>query len=102
MQGFFFGGELVGSGFNQSLGVDDSVCIFTFCDYRIGHGDMLVECTDCCSLMNYSLVTTSKEGSLNHSITILFLISPKLVVVLESQHAYPPLTKETSIINKPL
>jgi hypothetical protein len=42
VQGFFFGGELVDSKLNQSLGVNDLVCIFNQCDFQIGRGDVLV------------------------------------------------------------
>jgi hypothetical protein len=74
VQGFFFDGELINYGFNQSLGVDDSICIFTRCDSQTNHGDVLVECINQHSLMNHSLVTTSIDGYLNCStITFLFL-----------------------------
>jgi hypothetical protein len=41
VQGLFFGGELVGYIFNQSLGVDGSIHIFTHCDCQAIRGKML-------------------------------------------------------------
>jgi len=70
--GFFFNGELIGYGLNQSLGVDDSICIFTHCEYWTSCGNMLAKHTDGCSLKNYSLVTTSREVSLNCSTKTFF------------------------------
>jgi hypothetical protein len=71
--GLFFDGELVGYGFNQSLGVDGLVCIFTQCDYQTNHGDILAECIDWHSLMNYFLVTALGNGYLDYSTTTFFL-----------------------------
>jgi hypothetical protein len=65
VQGFFFDGELVGFGPNRSLGVDGSIHIFTRGDCQTSHGDMLVKHNDLHSLMNCSLVTTSREGFLD-------------------------------------
>jgi hypothetical protein len=40
--------------------------------WRINHGDILVECIGQCSLINYSLVTTLGEGSLDCSLATFF------------------------------
>ncbi len=72
MKGFFFDNELVGSRLNWSLGVNGSIYIFTQCDYQTSHGNMLTECIDQHSLMNWSLVTNSRKGSLNCSTTTFF------------------------------
>jgi hypothetical protein len=98
----FLSGELVGSRFNQSLGVDGSFRTFTRCECQIGCGDMFVECIDRHSFLNYSLVTTSKEISMDSSTLGFFFFSFEIVVVLENQWVYPLLTKETSDVNKPL
>ncbi len=71
--GFFFGGELVGFGLNMSLGVDNSIHIFTRCDCQIGCGNMLIERTNQHSLMNCTLVTTLGKGFLDCSATNFFL-----------------------------
>jgi hypothetical protein len=73
---FLFGGELVGSRLNWSLGVDGSIRTFTRCDYRIVCGDMLVEHIDRHSLINYSLVTTSGESFLDYSTIVFFSSLP--------------------------
>ncbi len=76
MQGFFFDGELVKFGFNWSMGVDGSSHIFTHYDYWTSHGNMLAKRTDCHSLMNCSLVTTSRGGSLDCYLVIFFSSLP--------------------------
>ncbi len=72
VRGFFYSGKLIGSQFNWSLGVDDSIHIFIRCDYQTGRGDMLAKHIDHCSLMNCSLVKTSREGSLDCYVAIFF------------------------------
>jgi len=72
--GFFFGGELVGYGLNWSQGVNGSIRSFIWCDWWISCGEMLVECIDQHSLINFSLVTTSWEGYLDCSLTIFLLL----------------------------
>ncbi len=63
---------------------------------------MFAKCINRHSFINYSLVTTSREVSLDCSTTIFFPFSPQPVVVLENQWVYPLLTKEPNDINKPL
>jgi hypothetical protein len=74
--GFFCGGELIGFGFNRSLGVDGLVHTFTHCDYQTACGDMFVEHINHHLVINCSLVTTSREASLDCSIAILFSFLP--------------------------
>jgi hypothetical protein len=85
VRGFFFGGEIVGYGLNQSLGVDGLVHIFNSCDCQIGRGNILVEHTSQHSLMNCSMLITLGKGFLNCSLTTLFTIFLEPIVVLESQ-----------------
>lgn len=72
---FLFCGEPVGFKLNHYLDVDNLVRIFTWCDYWIGRGDIVAECTNQCSLMNCYLATTSWKGFL-YCYTTTFLFFP--------------------------
>jgi len=102
MHTFFFGGKLVGYGFNQFWNVDGSIHTFNRCDWQTSCGEMLVECIDSPSLINCSLVMTSKKGSLNCFQQSSFCFYPKLVVASKNQRVPFLHIMETSVANKPL
>jgi len=58
---FFFGGEETSSRLNLSLGVGDFGCIFSWWDWHVGKGDVVVEHVGLFSFKNYSLVTCLGE-----------------------------------------